>query len=164
MSFSYNGKEDQRPRFQELWGMVKEKKVGTIIVAELSRLSRRMRTLVNFLYDCFENDVYVISIREGWIEEAMRNEIIRPIIISVFASLYELERKMISERTKAGLERARRMGKKIGRKQKLSNKQVKEMIKAYREGIPIAKLARRYGVSRSTVYRYLKKNRVNQPK
>ncbi|MCD6563891.1 MAG: helix-turn-helix domain-containing protein [Thermoproteales archaeon] len=94
----------------------------------------------------------------------MRNEIIRPIIISVFASLYELERKMISERTKAGLERARRMGKKIGGKQKLSNKQVKEMIKAYREGIPIAKLARRYGVSRSTVYRYLKKNRVNQPK
>lgn len=155
-----SGKEDQRPRFQELWRMVKEKRVGTIVVAELSRLSRRMRTLVNFLYDCFENDVYVISIREGWIEEAMRNEIIRPIIISVFASLYELERKMISERTKAGLERARRMGKKIGRQRKLTTKQVNEMIKAYREGIPIAKLARRYGVSRSTIYRYLKMQRI----
>ena len=73
-----------------------------------------MRTLVNFLYGCFDNNVMVVSIREGWLEEALRNEIVRPIIIAMFSTLYELERKLISERTKAGLARAKAQGKKIG--------------------------------------------------
>ena len=123
-----SGAEDQRPRFRELWDRVKQGKVGTVVVAELSRLSRRMRTLVNFLYDCFDNNVMVVSVREGWLEEALRNDIVRPIIIAVFSSLYELERKMISERTKAGLERARKEGKQIGRRPKLSEREVKELI------------------------------------
>lgn len=137
-----SGAEDQRPEFQELWQRVNEGRVGTIVVAELSRLSRRMRTLVNFLYDCFENGVMVVSIREGWLEEAMRNEIIRPIIISVFATLYELERKMISERTKAGMARAKAEGKHVGRKPKLTEKEVKEMMRLLKGGVPKRKLQR----------------------
>ncbi len=159
-----SGREDARPEFQRLWERVKRGEVGTVVVAELSRLSRRMRTLVNFLYDCFENDVQVVSVREGWLEEAFANEIVRPIIVAVFATLYELERKMISERTKAGLERARRMGKKIGGQYKLSERQVRELVRAYREGVPVARLARHYGVSRSTIYRYLKREGVYRPK
>lgn len=131
--------------------------MGTIVVAELSRLSRRMRTLVNILYDCFENNVMIVSIRERWLEEAMRNEIIRPIIISVFATLYELERKMISKRTKAGLARARAEGKKIGGQFKLNEKQQKELIELYKMSVPITQLAKRYGVSRTTIYRYLER-------
>lgn len=134
---------------------VREKKVGTIVVAELSRLSRRMRTLVNFLYDCFDNNVMIISIREGWLEEALRNEVVRPIIIAMFSTLYELERKLISERTKAGLARAKSQGKKIGGQFKLSDKEVKELIRLYKEGVPVKRLAERFGVSRATVYRYL---------
>lgn len=159
-----SGAEDNRPKFQELWRRVRERKVGTIIVAELSRLSRRMRTLVNFLYDCFDNDVMVVSIREGWLEEALRNEIVRPIIIAMFSTLYELERKLISERTKAGLARAKAQGKRIGGQFKLSGKQVKELVKLYQEGVPIAELARRFGVSRVTVYRYLERAGVRKNK
>jgi len=158
-----SGAEDQRPRFRELWDRVKQGRVGTVVVAELSRLSRRMRTLVNFLYDCFDNNVMVVSVREGWLEEALRNDIVRPIIIAVFSSLYELERKMISERTKAGLERARKEGKQIGRRPKLSEREVKELIALYREGVPIAQLARRFGVSRLTIYRYLEKYGALKP-
>jgi len=65
---------DERSVFQELWSRVREKKVGTIVVAELSRLSRRMRTLVNFLYDCVERGVHVVSIREGWLNDALRTK------------------------------------------------------------------------------------------
>jgi len=152
-----SGAEDNRPKFQELWQRVKEGKVGTIVVAELSRLSRKMRTLVNFLYDCFENNVMVVSIREGWLEEALRNEVVRPIIIAMFSTLYELERKLISERTKAGLARARAEGKRVGGKPKLSERQVRELVKLYQEGVPVAELARRFGVSRVTIYRYLER-------
>ncbi|NPA98938.1 MAG: recombinase family protein [Crenarchaeota archaeon] len=152
-----SGAEDNRPRFQELWSRVKEGKIGTIVVAELSRLSRRMRTLVNFLYDCFENNVMVVSIREGWLEDAMKNDIVRPIIIAVFGTLYELERKMISERTKAGIARVKAQGKHVGHPFKLSDKEVKIIVKLYREGVPIKRIAERLGVSRATVYRYLKR-------
>lgn len=151
-----SGAEDARPKFQELWERVRAKKVGTIVVAELSRLSRRMRTLVNFLYDCFENNVVVVSIREGWLEEAMKNEVVRPIIVAVFATLYELERKMISERTKAGMARARAQGKHVGRPRRLSEKEIREMLRLIKEGVPKKRIAERLGISRSTLYRYLK--------
>ena len=157
-----SGAEDNRPKFQELWQRVKERRVGTIVVAELSRLSRRMRTLVNFLYDCLESDVMVVSIREGWLEDALRNDLTRPLVIAMFSTLYELERKLISERTKAGLARARAQGKHIGGKYKLSDKEVKELIELYRQGVPLVRLAKRFGVSRATVYRYLKRIGVSK--
>ena len=119
-----------------------------------------MRTLVNFLYNCFDNNVMIVSIREGWLEEALRNEIVRPIIIAMFSTLYELERKLISERTKAGLARAKAQGKKIGGQFRLNEKQVKELVELYKMGVPITQLAKRFGVSRITVYRYLERARV----
>jgi len=152
-----SGAEDQRLKFQELWERVRRGKVGTIVVAELSRLSRRMRTLVNFLYDCFENNVVVVSIREGWLEEAMKNEIIRPVVIAVFASLYELERRMISERTKAGMAKAKALGKHVGRRRKLTEGELRRMKELLSAGVPKKKVAEQLGVSRSTIYRYLKK-------
>jgi len=75
----------------------------------------------------------------------------------MFSILYELERKMISERTKARLQRARTEGKQIGRRPKLSEREMKELIELYEEGIPVTRIARRFGISRCTVYRYLKK-------
>lgn len=159
-----SGKEDDRPRFQELWQRVREKRIGTIVVAELSRLSRKMRTLVNFLYDCLENNVMVVSIREGWLEEAMRNDIVRPIIIAVFATLYELERKMISERTRAGMVRAKAQGKHVGHPYRLSQREVRELVKLYEEGVPVKRIAKRLGVSRATVYRYLNRLGISRSK
>ena len=159
-----SGAEDQRPKFQELWKRVKQSGIGTIVVAELSRLSRRMRTLVNFLYDCFDNNIMVISIREGWLEEALRNEIIRPIIIAMFSTLYELERKMISERTKAGMARAKAIGKHVGHPYKLTDRQVKELMRLYNEGVPIKRIAEKLGISRTTVYRYLKRLQLLHPR
>jgi len=158
-----SGAEDERLIFNELWQRVRERRVGTIVVAELSRLSRRMRTLVNFLYDCFENGVIVVSIREGWLEESMKNEIIRPVVIAVFATLYELERKMISERTKAGMARAKAAGKHVGRKPKLSEQDLKRVKELLELGVPKKRIAELLGVSRTTLYRYLKRLGVEKP-
>ena len=63
----------------------------------------------------------------------------------------------ISERTKAGLARAKIQGKKVGGQFKLSNREVKELIKLYKEGVPIKRIAERLGVNRVTIYRYLKR-------
>lgn len=136
-----SGAEDERPRFQELWERVQAKRVGTVVVAELSRLSRRMRTLVNFLYDRFGNNVVVVSIREGWLEEAMKNEIIRPIVAVMFATLYELKRKMISERTRAGMQRTKSMGKHVSRKPRLIEEDLKRIKELLSLGVPKKRIA-----------------------
>jgi len=152
-----SGTEDERPVFQDLWRRVRERRVGTIVVAELSRLSRRMRTLVNFLYDCFENNVVVVSIREGWLEEALRNEVVRPVLIAMFGTLYELERKMISERTRAGMQRAKLQGKHVGRRPKLSEQELIRVKELLELGVPKKRIAELLGVSRTTLYRHLKR-------
>ena len=152
-----SGAEDKRPVFQELWLRVKERRVGTVVVAELSRLSRRMRTLVNFLYDCVESGVHVVSIRESWLSEALENEMTRPIIVSMISVLYELERKIISERTKAGLQRVKALGKHVGRPLKLRPEEVLEAVKLYTGGTPISEIARKLKTHKSTIYRYLKR-------
>jgi len=74
----------------------------------------------------------VVSIREGWLEEALRNEIMRPILVAMFRMLYELERRMISGRTKAEMAKGKAMSKHVGRKPKLTVeelKQVEELMK-----------------------------------
>jgi len=87
----------------------------------------------------------------------MKNEIIRPVVIAVFATLYELERKMFSERTRAGMARVRTQGKHIGRKPRLSEKEIREITRLLKEDVPKKRIAKRLGISRSTPYRYLKK-------
>jgi putative DNA-invertase from lambdoid prophage Rac len=151
-----SGKEDQRPRFQELWERARHGRVGTIVVAELSRLSRRMRTLVNFLYDCLDRGVMVVSVRESWLEQALGNELTRPMIIAMLSTLYELERKMISERTKAGLAKARAQGKRIGRPRREVDLKRVEELKA--KGLSLRDIARLLGVSYTTLRRRLREH------
>ena len=150
-----SGSEDERPQFLALWEKIDKGEIKTLVVAELSRLSRRMPSLVNFLYKCVEKDVTVVSLREEWLANALKNKMFRPIVIAMLSTLYELERQMISERTKAGLERAKREGKHVGRPQKLSAKEQKKIMELYSMGVPISRIASQLGVSRSTVKRYI---------
>lgn len=75
----------------------------------------------------------------------------------VFAALAEFERNIIRERTKAGLDAARARGRMGGRKPALSDKQVRE-IKALMADpqIQVSDVAKKYGVSRTTLYKYAK--------
>ncbi|RLE79283.1 MAG: hypothetical protein DRJ52_08745 [Thermoprotei archaeon] len=152
-----SGAEDRRPGFQELWRLVREGRVKSIIVFEISRLSRRQRTLIDFLYDCVEKGTMIYSVKESYLSEWLKDPKGRTIIVGLLSILYDLERQLISERTKAGLARARAQGKKIGGQFKLSEKEVKELIRLYKEGVPIRRIARRFGISRATVYRYLRR-------
>ena len=69
----------------------------------------------------------------------------------------EFERNLIRERTMAGLISARARGRSGGRKPALNQKQIAEVKKlAADQIIPIDRIASMYGVSRTTLYKYLK--------
>ncbi len=75
----------------------------------------------------------------------------------VFAALAEFERNLIRERTRAGLAAARARGRSGGRKAKLDEKQVREIKALLRDPtIRVTDVAKRYGVSRTTLYKNVK--------
>ena len=78
------------------------------------------------------------------------------LVFHVFAALSEFERNLIRERTQAGLAAARARGRAGGRKPKLDDQQVREIKALLRDpDIQVADVARRYGVSRTTLYKHV---------
>ncbi|MGC8556194.1 MAG: recombinase family protein, partial [Conexivisphaera sp.] len=122
-----------------------------VLVFEISRLSRRQRTLIDFLYDCVVSGVTVYSVKESYLADWLREPRARAIVVGLLSILYDLERQMISERTKAGIERARLQGKVVGRPRKPVDR--REAEKLLRLGVPRSKVARMLGVSPRTLRR-----------
>ena len=74
----------------------------------------------------------------------------------MFAALAEFESSLIRERTQAGLAAARARGRAGGRKPKLGDQQVREIRALLRDpDMRVADVARRYDVSRTTIYKYV---------
>lgn len=68
----------------------------------------------------------------------------------------ELERNLISERTKAGLDEAKRCGVRLGRPRAMCLRQIQDARRRHARGEPMAKIAAKSGVSERTVYRQLR--------
>ena len=73
----------------------------------------------------------------------------------VMASLAEMERDLIVERTRAGLEVARQLGRKGGRKPKMTDSKIASARKLLDSGMPPRDVAQNLGVSVPTLYRWL---------
>lgn len=87
-----------------------------LIVSELSRLARDLEMLVRLVKEISERKIRLISLKECLdIKHENGNSMQTKIIVWLFSMLYDIERTMISERTKMGLARARAEGKQIGR-------------------------------------------------
>lgn len=73
--------------------------------------------------------------------------------MAVIAAVAEFERDLLVERTQVGLARAKAQGKKLGRPRSLSTEQKNAIIRRRCEGEAVGKLAKEYGVSRSSIQR-----------
>jgi DNA invertase Pin-like site-specific DNA recombinase len=146
-----SGKNAARP---ELDNCLKALRPGdTLVVWRLDRLGRSLAdlvTIVTHLVD--ERHIGFLSLQE----QIETNSASGKLFFHVFAALAEFERNIISERTKAGLEAARARGRLGGRKPKLQKKDVREIRELLKDGsIPVSDVARRYGVSRTTIYNHV---------
>ena len=71
------------------------------------------------------------------------------------ASLAEMERELTVERTKAGLEIAKQLGRKGGRKPKMTESKIASAKKLLSNGVPPKDVAKNLGVSIPTLYRWI---------
>lgn len=79
------------------------------------------------------------------------------LVFQIFGALAEFERNLIKERTNAGLAAARARGRLGGRKEKLTEKEVKIMLAMYQSREhEVGEICRTFKISRPTLYRYAK--------
>lgn len=133
----------------------------TLVVSELSRLGRSVGQIAILVDELLNNKIKIICIKEN-LEVSERNRNVQTKVMTTMFSLFaEIERDLISERTKEGLARAKADGKLLGRpkgslgKSKLDGKQ-KEIQDYLNKGVNKANLARIYDVSWPTIDNFIR--------
>jgi DNA invertase Pin-like site-specific DNA recombinase len=89
------------------------KRGDTLIVSELSRLSRSIREIHNIIHILMEKKINLHVIKQNIVTNG-ENDMTTKILVTVLSMVSEMERELISQRTKNGLELVRRQGKKLG--------------------------------------------------
>src|ERR1039458_4179957 len=121
----------------------------TLIVWKLDRLGRSLRDLITMLDDLKHRGVKFRSLTEAIDTETPTGRAMWQMI----GVLAELERSLISERTRAGVKAAQRRGVKFGRKRKLTTQQIIRARKLIDEGQRREDVAALLNVNRTTLYR-----------
>lgn len=146
---------------RKLSGVLDRMKPGdSLIVTEISRLSRTLLEIMTILNSCIKKSVVLYSTKEGYI---FQNDINSKVLGFAFGLMAEIERNLISMRTKEALARRKKEGVHLGRKKGDAPKMNMlidnryRVMKERRRGTSCSALAKQMGVSRTTMFRFLHK-------
>lgn len=137
----------------------KLKQNDILITSEISRLGRNLLQIMSILHHCLNNGCQVWTIKDNY---KLGSDIQSKVLAFAFGLSAEIERNLISQRTKNSLDKLRAEGRHIGRKIGSKNKitkltgkeqQINQMIK---QKIPKTRIAKILGVDYTTLYRYIK--------
>lgn len=132
----------------------------TLLVSELSRLGRSVGQIIQLLDQLLKKQVALIAIKEN-LELRDTPDIQTKVMVTLFGLFAEIERDLISERTKEGLAAARAKGKQIGRPKgalgtsKLTGREP-EIQDLLAKTVSKASIAKIMGVSRSTLHYFVR--------
>ena len=150
----------KNPDKRKLGKLLKKVRKGdTIICAELSRLGRSLLMIMTILNHCMENDVKVWTIKDNY---RLGDDIQSKVLAFAFGLSAEIERNLISQRTKEALARKKAEGVILGRPKgskskvkKLTGKEL-EIKKLLDKKVSKSAIARILGVHRLTVAEFVK--------
>lgn len=143
----------------------KMKKGDILIVSELSRLSRTLLEIMSIVRAILEKKVILYSVKENC---CLGDNINSKVILFAFGLAAEIERDLISLRTKEALAARKEQGMSLGRKHgdcpkiRMLREHENEILRDYASGRNISCLSKNYGVSRDTMTKFLKAH-ANQP-
>ena len=123
----------------------------TLVVWKLDRIGRSVKQLVSFVEELSDNAINFISIKDGIDTSTSTGRF----FFHIMASLAQMERELIVERTQAGLTAARLKGRKGGRPRKMTERKMKSAKKLLEEGISPTDVAEDLGISIPTLYRWI---------
>lgn len=151
------GTKADRP---ELNRLIDDLETGdTVIIADLTRISRSTKDLLEIVDKIKNKGAYIKSLKDTWLDTTSSNPY-NDFLLTVMSGLSQLERDLISQRTKEGLVSAKARGRNGGRPSK-QNEKAKMVMALYDRGMKIADIVRNTELSRSTVNRIIKNRSSN---
>ena len=145
---------------RKLGSLLAELKDGDILIStEISRLGRSLLEVMGILQHCLAQNCQIWTLKENY---KLGSDIASKVLAFAFGLSAEIERQLISERTKMSLDKLKSQGKHLGRpfgakskslKLSKNTKRVKDLMA---KGLPKAQIARLLGVDKLTLYRFLK--------
>jgi DNA invertase Pin-like site-specific DNA recombinase len=148
-----SGKDTKRPQLDALLSFVREG--DTVVVHSMDRLARNLDDLRRLVYKLTERDVRIEFVKEN-LSFTGEDSPMANLMLSVMGAFAEFERALIHERQREGIALAKQRGAYRGRKKALSPDQVVELRQRAAAGEKKARLARELGISRETLYQYLR--------
>lgn len=154
-----SGAKTSRPVLEEIMRNLREG--DTLVIWKLDRLGRNLAHLIHLTTKLIEIKVGLISLNDPIDTSTAQGRM----VFGIFASLAEFERELIRERTQAGLTSARARGRKGGRPKGMTQAAIEKATIAealYKNGsIPVKKIAEQLGISKTTLYLYLRYRNVD---
>ncbi|MFE4833725.1 recombinase family protein [Arthrobacter sp. NPDC056691] len=153
-----SGRDTARPQLAELLGFARDG--DTVVVHSMDRLARNLDDLRALVQRLTRKGVRVEFVKEHLLftgeDSPMAN-----LMLSVMGAFAEFERSLIRERQREGITLAKQRGAYKGRKKTLSADRAAELVQRAANGIPKTVLAGEYGISRETVYQYLRQTKLS---
>ena len=137
----------------------KLKKDDILICSEISRLGRNLLQVMTILNFCMQKEIQVWTIKDNY---RLGADIQSKVLAFAFSLSAEIERNLISQRTKEALSRIKASGRKLGRQFGSRNKKhildgkEKDILKLINKGLPKKQIAKLMRVSIFTLYQFLK--------
>ena len=144
-----SGAKDRRPALDELLKDARRRRFDVLVVWRLDRLGRNLRHLIVLLEELQALGIAFVSLNEGIDATTPAGKL----QMHILGAIAEFERARIAERVKAGLQRARAQGKRLGRPRKV------RLATAFAGG-SVREAARSWGVSKSTAARWITAGRA----
>lgn len=144
-----SGAKESRPALDALLSDVRKRKVDVLVVWALDRLARSLKQLLAIAEECRSLGVDLVSLKQNVDTTLPAGRL----TFQVLGAVAEFEREMLRTRVKAGLEMARRNGKRLGRPtlRHFDSDEKAEIRQLRRAGTSVRSLAIRYGTTQYTI-------------
>src|ERR1039458_4176856 len=147
-----SGSRAARPEFSKALETLRDGDM--LVVWKLNRLGRSVKNLVNLVGELHKQGVQFKSLTDAIDTGTPSGRF----FFHVMASLAQMERELTVERTRAGLETARRLGRRGGRKRQMTDSKIESAKKLLANGMPPRDVALNLSVSIPTLYRWVPAN------
>jgi len=148
-----SGKDTQRPQLEALLSFVRDG--DTVVVHSMDRLARNLDDLRKIVQNLTERGIQIEFVKEHLTFKGEDSPMAN-LMLSVMGAFAEFERALIRERQREGIALAKQRGAYRGRKKSLNPEQALQLRQRANAGEKKSKLARDYGISRETVYQYIR--------
>lgn len=146
---------------RKLGKLLKKLKKGDVLIcSEISRLGRNLLQIMTILNICMKKESQVWTIKDNY---RLGVDIQSKVLAFAFSLSAEIERNLISQRTKEALHRIRASGRKLGREFGSRNKKhildgrEQSIARLLNKGVPKTQVAKMMGVSVTTIYNFLER-------